>query len=60
VSKAKALLATWGSNNPMTVQCSGVAKLTDAQVSADAASAIFVHDQKSNALAQARVVFLLK
>ena len=60
INKAKALLKTWGSSNPMMVKSTGVIKLTDAQVSADDASAIFVHDQKSNLLAEARVVFVLK
>lgn len=60
ISKARALLKTWGSSNPMTVKSTGVIKLTDVQISADDASAIFVHDQKSNLLAEAKVVFVLK
>lgn len=60
LGKAKALLASWGSKNPMVVKAVGVYKSTDAEVSSDDAAAIFVHDQKSNFLAEARVVFLLK
>ncbi len=60
ISKAKALLKTWGSKNPMIVSAVGVYKLTDVEVSDDDASAIFVHDKKSNFLAEAKVVFVLK
>ena len=58
--KAKALLESWGSKSPMVIKGTGVAKLTNAQITGDDASAVYVHDQKSNLLAQARVVFLLK
>ena len=58
--KAKALLQSWGSQNPMEVKVKAVVKLTDAQVGTDDAAAIYVHDQKSSILAQAKVVFLLK
>jgi hypothetical protein len=37
-----------------------VIKATNAEVSADDAAAIYVHDKKSNLLANAKVVFLLK
>ncbi len=60
LSKAKALLASWGAKNPMIVKAIGVYKSTDAKVSSDDAAAIYVHDQRTNFLAQARVVFLLK
>ena len=60
MGKAKALLSSWGSKNPMVVKAVGVYKSTDAEVSSDDAAAIFVHNEKSNFLAEARVVFLLK
>ncbi|RJR25955.1 MAG: hypothetical protein C4582_02765 [Desulfobacteraceae bacterium] len=59
-NKAKALLQSWGCQNPMELKVKSVVKLTDAQVGTDDAAAIYVHDQKSNMLAQAKVVFLLK
>jgi hypothetical protein len=58
--KAKALLESWGSKNPMIVKCTDVQKFTDAKISQDDAAAVYVNDQKSNLLAQARVVFILK
>lgn len=58
--KAKALLESWGSKNPMIVKCTDVHKLTDAKISQDDAAAVYVNDQISNLLSQARVVFLLK
>ncbi len=60
MGKAKALLSSWGSKNPMVVKAVGVYKSTDAEVSSDDAAAIFVHNEESNFLAEARVVFLLK
>jgi len=59
-NKAKALLQSWGSNNPMYIMAKSVVKFTDAQVGSDEAAAIFTHNQKTNFLAQAKVVFLLK
>ena len=58
--KARALLESWGSKNPMIVKCTDVRKFTDARIAQDDAAAIFVNDQKSNLLSQARVVFILK
>ncbi|MBW2202837.1 MAG: hypothetical protein JRF52_01745 [Deltaproteobacteria bacterium] len=58
--KAKALLASWGSTKPMMLKGIAVVKMTNAKVSVDDAAAIYVHDKKSNLLAQAKVVFLLK
>ncbi len=58
--KAKALLESWGSKNPMIVKCTDVRKFTDAKISQDDAAAVYVNDQKSNILSQARVVFILK
>jgi len=59
-NKAKALLQTWGANNPMFIRAKGVVRFTDAQVGSDEAAAIFTHNQKTNFLAQAKVVFVLK
>ncbi len=59
-NKAKALLESWGSKNPMIVKCVGVENNTDAKISQDDAAAVYVNTQKSNLLAQARVVFVLK
>ena len=59
-NKAKALLASWGSKKPMMLKGVGVVKMTNAKISGDDAAAIYVHDKKSNLLAQAKVVFLLK
>lgn len=58
--KAKALLETWGSKKPMIVKGVGVVKMTNAKISNDDATAIYVSDQKNNLLANAKVVFLLK
>ncbi len=57
--KAKALLASWGCKNPMTVTCTKVSKGTEAVVSQEDATAIFDQSQKSNMLPEARVVFVL-
>ncbi len=59
-AKAKALLQTWGSKNPMFVKAKGVVKFTDVQVGEDEAAVIFTHNQKTQFLNQAKVVFLLK
>jgi hypothetical protein len=59
-NKAKALLGSWGSKTPLTIKGVGVVKDTNAKISDDDAAAIYVHDKKSNMLAQAKVVFLLK
>ncbi len=59
-NKAKALLSSWGSKSPMTLKGISVVKSTNAKISADDAAAIYVHDKKSNILAEAKVVFLLK
>ena len=58
--KAKALLESWGSKKPMIIKGVWVVKMTNAKVSPDDAAAIYLSDQKSNLLAQAKVVFLLK
>jgi hypothetical protein len=58
--KAKALLENWGSKNPLIVRCVDVSNFTEAKISQDDAAAVYVNDQKSHLLAQARVVFLLE
>ena len=58
--KAKALLQSWGSTKPLIIKGVGVVKMTNAKVSPDDAATIYLSDQKSNLLAQAKVVFLLK
>jgi len=60
LNKAKALLASWGSKNPMIIKPIGVHNFTDVKVSSDTAAAIYVHDQKTNFLSQAKVVFVLR
>lgn len=59
-NKAKALLESWGSKNPMTLSGVGVLKMTNAQITTDDAAAVYVHDKQSSLLANAKVVFLLK
>lgn len=59
-NKAKALLESWGSKNPMTLTGVGVLHMTNARITPDDASAVYVHDKQSGLLANARVVFLLK
>jgi len=44
----------------MYIKAKGVVRFTDAQVGSDEAAAIFTHNQKTNFLAEAKVVFLLK
>jgi len=58
-AKAKALLASWGSKNPLVVKCSKVMKNTEAVVSVQDATTIFEQNQKTNMLPQAKVVFVL-
>jgi hypothetical protein len=57
--KARGLLATWGSENPLTIRATGVHEGTDAVVDPDTAAAIFTHDQRTSFLSQAKVVFLI-
>ena len=59
-NKAKVLLESWGSKFPLTIKCTKVINYTDAVVSDKDATVVYVNDQKTNMLAQARVVFLLK
>jgi len=58
--KAKALLKTWGAKNPFKIKAIGVVKNTDVKVNKDDAALIFVNNEKTQFLNQARVVFLLK
>lgn len=60
LAKAKALLSTWGSKAPLTIKGASVDKGTDVVISGDDAARIFANDEKSNMVAQARVVFVLK
>ena len=57
--KAKGLLATWGSNNPMHLKAVKVQRGTDAVIGVDEAAALYTHDQKTNFLSQAKVVFVI-
>lgn len=59
-TKAKALLRTWGAKNPTKVVAVKVMKNTDVAVSKDDAALIFVNNESTQFLNQARVVFLLK
>lgn len=58
--KAKALLSTWGCENPVSVKASGVLRSTDVKVTVDDASLIYENNQKNNFLPEAKVVFVLK
>ena len=58
--KAKGLLATWGSANPMQIKGKDVRRGTDVVIGADEAVAIYTHDQKTNFLSLAKVVFVIQ
>ncbi len=58
--KAMALLKTWGAKNPFKIKAVGVVKNTDVKVGKDEAALIFVNNEKTQFLNQAKVVFLLK
>ncbi|WP_461833000.1 hypothetical protein [Desulfothermus sp.] len=58
--KAIALLKTWGSKNPLKIKAVKVIKNTDVAVNKDDSALIFVNNEKTQFLNQARVVFLLK
>ena len=58
--KAMALLKTWGSKNPLKIKAVKVIKNTDVAVNKDDSAFIFVNNEKTQFLNQARVVFLLK
>ena len=60
VDDAKALLATWGSRNPLVVKGIKIEKFTDIRVSDADAETIYKLDKKANILGRARVVFVLK
>ena len=59
IDKAKGLLATWGSNNPMHLKAVKVQRGTDAVIGVDEAAALYTHDQKTSFLSQAKVVFVI-
>ena len=52
------ILEGWGSTNPLVVTCTDVRDHTDVVLSQDDAALIYKHDQKSDLLSQARVVFV--
>jgi len=54
------LLSSWGSASPLIIPVSGVTNRTDVVIPASEAEKIYQSDQKTNILAQARVVYLLK
>lgn len=60
VDKAKGLLASWGSDNPMQLKAVKVQRGTDAVIGIDEAAALYTHDQKTHFLSQAKVVFVIK
>ena len=57
--KAKALLSSWGSTNPMVVKCTKVLQKTEAVISESDASLLFNQNKQTNILPQAKVVFVL-
>jgi hypothetical protein len=59
IDKAKGLLSSWGSKEPMVIQAVSVNKGTDAVIDGDAAAAIYTHNQKTSFLSQAKVVFVI-
>jgi len=60
LGKARALLSTWGSKNPLSVKAQGVVKSTDVKVDSQSASFIYNSNLKTNFLPEAKVVFVLK
>lgn len=60
IGKARALLSERGANNPLVIKASAMVKLTDVEVTAEDASAIFASNQANNYIRVARVVFVLK
>lgn len=59
LDKAKGLLASWGSKNPLIVKALETRKGTDVVVNAEDASTLFAADQKNSFLSQAKVVFVI-
>jgi hypothetical protein len=60
LSKAKAMLAQWGSACPLILIPEGLEQETDVRLSEEDAAMLLMHDQQSALLAQAKVVYLLK
>jgi hypothetical protein len=60
LSKAKAMLAQWGSACPLVLIPEGLEQETDVRLSEEDAATLLMHDQQSALLAQAKVVYLLK
>ncbi len=60
VDKARALLASRGSKNPLVVRASGVVDATDAQITPEAAAEVFSSNLATGFLKAARVVFVLR
>lgn len=58
--KAKAILGERGSQNPLLISASNIVRMTDVQVSAEAATTIFAANQQANFLEAAKVVFVLQ
>jgi len=59
-AKAKGLLATWSSKEPMELKAVEVRRGTDAVIDENDAAAIYTHDQKSSFLSQAKIVFVIQ
>jgi len=60
LTKARELLGSLGSTNPLVVKAEGLSNSTDVSVGAEAASLILAADKKAKFLNGARVVFVLK
>lgn len=59
LGKAKGLLASWGSTNPIIIKAVETRKGTDVVISSADATKIFASDQKTSFLSQAKVVFVI-
>lgn len=59
LDKAKGLLASWGSLNPLIVRAVETRKGTDVVISTADATRMFASDQKNSFLSQAKVVFVV-
>ncbi len=60
IEKARAILAAWGSKNPLVVRAAGVVRSTDAEVAPVDARLIFGSNQDNKYLQAAKVVFVIK
>ncbi|CAN2042228.1 conserved hypothetical protein [Candidatus Magnetomoraceae bacterium gMMP-15] len=60
LDKAKELLASWGSKQPVIIKATNVHKSTDAVISTHDAFLVFESNQKTSFLAQAKVVFVIQ